>query len=226
VRGRWPASPAYLRAVLARPWRLRIGPLLAALLPEGTHGNESIGEAFARLYEAEWPRRPLWIPAVHADTGTRIVFGRAGAPSVDVGTAVRCSSAVPGLRRPVCVAANWYIDGGILSPVHVDLIADSRVEPLGARRVAIISSPLSRFTLMRRLLRAELRPLYRRGIDVVLFEPDGEVAAAMGWNPMSVEVAPRVADAAYRSTVRRLMRPESSAMLQLLAAHGKVALQG
>jgi NTE family protein len=218
----WPASAEYLRSVIAQPWRARIGPLIAALLPEGRHVNERLGEAFSRLVAGHWPQRALWIPAVHADSGARVVFGRADAPAIDVGTAVRCSSAVPGLRRPVRVGAARYIDGGISSPTHADLVGIAHTALALDHHVAVVVSPLSRFWPLRLLLRWELSPLIRRGIDVVLFEPDGEVTAAMGWNPMNARRAAKVADVAYQSTLARLGRPGAAdAVRRLVGARAR-----
>jgi len=209
---RWPASGPYLRSVLARPWLTRLGPLVAALLPEGVHE----GAHFAALHPlfAHWPHLPLWIPAVHADSGARVVFGRRDAPSIDVATAVRCSSAVPGLRPPVQVGDERYVDGGIRSPTHADLALDTA--PSARRRTIVVLSPLSRFAPLRWLLRWELLPALRSGLDVIVFEPDRAVAGAMGWNPMDARRASAVAEAAYRGTRRRLERSDAAAAVRLL----------
>jgi NTE family protein len=184
--GRWPGSAAYLRSVLRRPWLARPGRLAAALLPEGNSDADHL-HGFSRLLP-HWPKSPLWIPAVDFDSGQRVVFGRPGAPLVDVGTAVRCSSAVPAIRRPVRLGSDRFIDGGIASPTHLDLAAGSRL--------VVVSSPLSRFAPLRWLLRHELRQL--RGARVILFEPDDETVAAMGWNLLNPRRARDVARAAWR----------------------------
>ncbi|HEX9104257.1 MAG TPA: patatin-like phospholipase family protein [Polyangia bacterium] len=216
ARTRWPTSRAYLRAVVARPWTARLGPLVSALLPEGANDSPHIGEAFRGLFAGRWPRQPLWIPAVHVDSGARIVFGRDDAPAVDVATAVRCSSAVPGLRRPITVGSERYVDGGVASQTHVDLAAHAAEPAMARRRTVVVLSPLSRFAPLRLALRWELRPLLRRGIDLVLFEPDRAVAAAMGWNPMNAARAGSVAEAAYRATAERLARQGVTAAVRLL----------
>ncbi len=210
---RWPGSPAYLRRALRRPLSARPGRLIAALLPEGDGGNEQVGHAFGRLFADGWPERPLWIPAVCFDSGARVVFGRADAPRVDVGTAVRCSSAVPGLRRPVEHGGARFIDGGIASANHVDLAARAKL--------VIVASPLSRVPPLRLLLRAELRRL-SRGAQVALFEPDRDTAALMKWNFMDARVAPEVARAAYRAARRAL---EGSTRLRSMLARAAIANQ-
>jgi NTE family protein len=116
-------------------------------------------------------------------------------------TAVRCSSAVPGLGRPVRWGSHRFVDGGVASPTHLDLLGDDGGAP---PRLAVVLSPLSRFWLMRRLLGRELRRLRRRGARVVVVEPDGEVMAAMGSNPMDVRRTRAVAVAAYSAVRARL----------------------
>lgn len=208
-----PASPGYVARALRRPWRARPGRLIAALLPEGAHHAEAQGAQLTRLLDGErWPRRPLWIPAVCLDSGERVVFGRAGrgAPLVDLGTAVRCSSAVPAIRAPVRVGARRFVDGGIASATHADLAAEAleTIEEVhGASRgpaLVVVSSPLSRFPGMGRLVRRELRRLDPRRARALLLEPDAVVARAMGWNPMDARAAARVEDAAFEATQRRL----------------------
>jgi NTE family protein len=211
---RWPASPAYLGRVLRRPWRARPGRVVAALLPERDRPNDLFRRAHARLFDDRWPARPLWIAALDLDRGTRVVFGRAGAPRVDVPTAVCCSSAVPGLVRPVRLAGRRYIDGAIASPTHLDLL----LAPEAGAALAIVLSPLSRFAALRLWLRLELARVIRRGARLVLFEPGREVAAAMGWNPLDARVAPLVARAAYGETLRCLAAPRAGALRALLSA--------
>jgi NTE family protein len=197
IGGRWPASPDYLRQALRRPLGARPGRLVSALLPEGGFDNHLLGETIRRLHPSGWPARALWVTAVSIDCGTRVVFGHPEAPPIDLGTAVRCSAAVPGLRRPVRVGARRFIDGGIASPTHLDVLGDAP-PPL-----VLVSSPLSRFWPLRLLLRIEARRLRSR---VVLFEPDAEVCRAMAWNPMDTTRTAAVAAASYRAARRQLER--------------------
>lgn len=208
---RWPASSEYLRSLLKKPWAARPGRVAAALLPEGARENAWMDHGFQDLYGQRWPERTLWITAVHLDTGNTMVFGREGAPVVGVGTAVRCSAAVPGLCRPVAIEAGRFVDGAMASPTHLDLI-----EPEGPTLV-IVSSPLSRFAPMRLLLRKEARRLIRRDVEVALFEPDAKVAAEMGYNPMDPKAVPGVAKAALESCYKRVRAPELARMRELLS---------
>jgi predicted acylesterase/phospholipase RssA len=191
------------------------GAHIGALLRVGMPAHlleQALGEP---LPTDHWPHRPLWIPALRLGRGGRVVFGREDAPRVDVATAVRCSSAVPGVRPPVAVGEARYIDGGVASPTHADLALHAA--PEAQRHTVVVLSPLSRFLPLRWLLRWELRPVRRRGIDVVLFEPDRAIARAMGWNPMDARRAPAVAAVAYGATMGRLASDAvASAVRQLV----------
>jgi NTE family protein len=60
--------------------------------------------------------RPLAIVATDIRNGERIIFQRG-----DTGTAVRASSAVPGVFSPVKIGDREYVDGGLTHPVPVSI---------------------------------------------------------------------------------------------------------
>lgn len=188
---RWPASPRYLAQLLARPWRVRVGALVTALMPRGRRRAHTQAAGLRRLFADRWPTQRLWIVAADLDSGARVVFGSPSAPTVDVGTAVVASSAVPGVREPVRVKGTRYVDGAILSPTHLRVLEHEEGRPL-----VLVSSPLSRMPGMRGRLRRESRALRRRGFCVHLVEPGPRTAATMGWNPLSAERSGPVAKAA------------------------------
>ena len=79
------------------------------------------GEALARYVNSQVNSRlienmpmPLGIVATDLNTGADTLFQRG-----DTGTAVRASSAVPGVFQPVKIAGHDYVDGGLVSPVPV-----------------------------------------------------------------------------------------------------------
>lgn len=57
---------------------------------------------------------PVGVVATDLQSGEGIVFRRG-----DVGTAVRASSAVPGVFQPVAISGREYVDGGLVAPVPV-----------------------------------------------------------------------------------------------------------
>ena len=79
------------------------------------------GEALARYVNTqvggqtiESMKMPLGIVATDLQSGEPMLFRRGS-----TGTAVRASSAVPGVFQPVKVGSREYVDGGLVSPVPV-----------------------------------------------------------------------------------------------------------
>ncbi len=194
-----PASPGMLLASLRRPGLLRPGRILSALLPEGRVRLDAQSEGLRSLFGDAWPERDLWITSVHLDSGERVAFGAPGAPPIDVGTAVTCSGAVPGVHAAVRWDGRRYVDGGVASATHLDLLP-----PQGFDTV-IVSSPLSMFSIMRRGLWRDIGAL-QGTTNVVALEPSGAALRAMGQNPMALEKSPLVVKAAYESTLGWLER--------------------
>ncbi|MFQ3573690.1 MAG: patatin-like phospholipase family protein [Thermodesulfovibrionales bacterium] len=59
---------------------------------------------------------PFHAVATDITTGKEIAFGKGNA-----GMAVRASCAIPGIFRPVRIGSATYVDGGVVSPVAVDI---------------------------------------------------------------------------------------------------------
>ncbi|MGE0790494.1 MAG: patatin-like phospholipase family protein [Sandaracinaceae bacterium] len=194
-----PASMAYVRCVVQRPWRANAGHLVSALMRPGRVSLEPQAHGLRRLFDGGWSERPLWIVAVDLDSGDRVILGRPGGPTVDVGTAVAASGAVPGMCAPVPVDRLRLVDGGVISASHSDLLVHADHE------VAIVINPLSLFPPLRLTLRRELRELRRRGDRVLLVEPTARTRRVMGLNPMATDRAREVARAA-RWQVRAMLR--------------------
>jgi NTE family protein len=194
-----PASPGMLLASLRRPGLLRPGRLLSALLPEGRVRLDAQSAGLRRVFGDVWPERDLWIPSVHLDSGDRVVFGSPGAPAIDVGTAVTCSGAVPGVHAAVRWDGKRYVDGGVASATHLDLLPAKKFD------LVIVSSPLSMFSIMQWALWRDIGEL-SPGTKVVALEPSEDALRVMGRNPMAVEKAPGVVSAAYQSTLGWLER--------------------
>lgn len=187
-----PSSMRYFASALRAPSRLRPGRIVSALLPPGRVRLEPQADGLRNVFGGEWPERDLWITAVHLDSGERVAFGAPGAPSIDVGTAVTCSGAVPSVHAPVLWEGKRYVDGGMASATHLDLLLEKDLD------VAVVSAPLSMFSTMRTLLRREVRRLERR-MAVWVIEPRGEVLSIMGKSPMDLDRAARVAPAVHRA---------------------------
>lgn len=59
---------------------------------------------------------PFYAVATDIQSGEEIVFG-----SGNTGRAVRASCSVPGVFRPVGISGRTYVDGGVVSPLAVDV---------------------------------------------------------------------------------------------------------
>lgn len=210
--GRWPLAAGALVHAARRPWAVRPAALASSLLPPGQVGTDLIARSVQALHGERWPDRDLRITAVRASDAQRVVFGTPGAPSVDVGTAVAASCAIPSYFAPVVVDGEAYVDGGAHSPSNADVVRADRPE------LVVVSSPMTigsaglrrpRLDLAIRLaLRAylahEVLQLRRRGAHVVVLQPSPEDLPVMGLNPMRGIVAEQVMDSAAASTRARL----------------------
>lgn len=120
------------------------------------------GEALGRFVREqtgglaiEKMRIPLGIVATDLDNGSPILFQRG-----DPGVAVRASSAVPAVFRPVRIGGREYVDGGLVSPVPVRFARQMGAElviavditelPDGADTGDMLSLLLQTFTIMGR----------------------------------------------------------------------------
>ena len=165
---------------------------LAGLLPPGLFPTSWLAELPGIGAFAEWPEG-LWVPAVRIPAGDVIVFGR-DRVDVPVHAAVEASSAVPGMFRPRAIGDELFVDGGVRSSTHADLVLDA-----GFDRV-IISAPMSRPSgrlfarNARRSLAAEVDSLRSAGLETVVVEPSGEISEiARGYPRRRPEAASDIA---------------------------------
>jgi NTE family protein len=117
----WRLATASLLARSAEQVGRRLGRLAIAAAVEDP---ELLLRVVAdRLPGHEWPEADLRITAVDAESGESRVFTRAdGAPLIDV---VAASCCIPFLYSPIRIGGRRYIDGGIRSPLNLDLAPGS-----------------------------------------------------------------------------------------------------
>jgi NTE family protein len=77
----------------------------------------------------EWPDRATVIVAFDIEANTRVAFGTENAPDVALKDAVAASSAVPVIFNPYQIDGRHYVDGGVVSGTHADLLLGND-EPL------------------------------------------------------------------------------------------------
>lgn len=126
--------PALVRYYRRNPRLFSPARLLNALvenLPPGIYGLEKYQGYLKQLLtrpgsvnQFDQLKRELFIPAVHLDTGDRVLFGSAGWRDVPISDAIAASSALPLYFRPVNIKGLDFVDGGVGSVAHVDLPLD------------------------------------------------------------------------------------------------------
>jgi NTE family protein len=96
------------------------GEIVDLVLPENGFIKGDKLEEFVNKTVKNTPIEKLKIPfyAVAADiqSGEEVAFGRG-----NTGMAVRASCSIPGIFRPVRIGERVYVDGGVVSPVAVDV---------------------------------------------------------------------------------------------------------
>jgi NTE family protein len=213
VPGSWDLGFSGARVRGRRSWIMTV----AGLLPRGPLSTHPIQESVERRIPAGWPAgRRLWITATDYRSGERVVFGREGAPAVDLAAAVAASCAIPGVYRPVEIGGRKYVDGGLYSATNLDLLLGLGLD------VAICLNPMSSPSVAprprnladrlqavaehaaHRSLNAEAGALRASGTPVVLIEPGPEDLAAMGLNLMSRKRAHLVFETAVKTVANDL----------------------
>jgi NTE family protein len=149
-----------------------------------------------RLIEAE-----LYLAATDLDTCERIVFGANDWDDVPISAAVRASTALPMVYKPVEIKGRELVDGGIVSTTNIDIAVEAGakfvvvVNPLvpfvndfdkkiptlfgsRVRRVSDMGFPQIGYQAFKLLAYQRLHEVARQweqrypGVDIVLIEPD------------------------------------------------------
>jgi len=114
---------------------------LAEVLPSGLYTGAGI-EDYVHAVLSDHGRADdfraldpeLYLAATDLDTCERIVFGAAGWDDVPISRAVRASTALPMVYKPVRVHDRELIDGGIVSTTNLDLAVEA-----GAKFVVVVN---------------------------------------------------------------------------------------
>lgn len=167
-----------------------------------------------------WPNAPTAIVAYDLREGERAAFGTEQAPEVPIGDAVSASSAIPLVFRPYEIGDDLYVDGGVSSGTHADLVL-GHPEPLD---LVLVIAPMAAQVRRARALfhekmfdRVGLRALSQEielikktwpTTDVVTLYPSPSVQNVMRPNPMDASRAVATFMRTLISMKRTLARPE------------------
>jgi NTE family protein len=114
---------------------------LAEILPSGMYSGSGI-EDYVRTVLSDPDRtddfrlleNELYLAATDLDTCERIVFGANDWDDVPISTAVRASTALPMVYKPVRVKDRELVDGGIVSTTNLDIAVEA-----GAKFVVVVN---------------------------------------------------------------------------------------
>jgi NTE family protein len=167
-----------------------------------------------------WPDKPTAVVAYDLIRRNRVIFGTSAAPEVALADAVAASSAIPVVFRPYPIADSLYVDGGVASGTHADLVLGSS-RPLD---LVLVLAPLVCETQRMRArvhekmfdrvgqksLTAEIRLIKDAwpGCEVVVLSPTPSVQNALRPNPMDASRAVATFTRTLISMKRSLARPE------------------
>ena len=205
-------------STLLHPRRYSAATLAAGWLPRGFVSTAPIASLVERFVPGDWPAHPgFWAVACDYSSGQRVAFGGPEAPPARVGDAVSASCAIPAFYHPVRINGRKYIDGGICSMSHLDLLADQDLDlvvclnPTSSRARVAARTPAERVAASIRAasgrqLGHEARTLRERGTEVLILQPSAADLAVMGVNLMARDRRARVLETARESTTRALRR--------------------
>jgi NTE family protein len=173
---------------------------LAEGLPSGLYSGSGI-EQYVRTVLSDPDRTDdfrdlaaeLYLTATDLDTCERIVFGSEAWDDVPISTAVRASTALPMVYKPVTVHERELIDGGIVSTTNLDLAVEAGaklvvvINPLvpyvndfsqARRHVSSMGAPQIGYQAFKLLAYQRLHEMAKQwedrypGVDIVLIEPE------------------------------------------------------
>ena len=169
---------------------------------------------------AAWPKKPTAVVAYDVIKRNRMIFGTSTAPEVGLADAVAASSAIPVVFRPYPIADSLYVDGGVASGTHADLVLGSS-RPLD---LVLVLAPMAAETqrmrarfhekmfdrVGQRSLAGEVRLIKDAwpNSEVVVLSPSPSVQNAMRPNPMDASRAVATFTRTLISMKRTLARPE------------------
>jgi predicted acylesterase/phospholipase RssA len=142
---------------------------LSRALPTGIFNGAEIEKFLARMFAANGRTDDfrklagkLYLVATDLDSGRAVAFGSKGLDAVPISTAIRASSALPGLFSPVEIGGRHYVDGALQKTLHASIALKE-----GAELVFCIN-PLVPYDDTRLARKRSLPPLVSGGLPIVM----------------------------------------------------------
>lgn len=168
----------------------------------------------------DWPDKATAIIAFDLASRRRVVFGSETAPDTGIAHAVAASSAIPLLFHPYQISDGLFVDGGVVSGTHADVVLGSD-KPLDlvlilAPMAAEVARKRARFhermfdRVGQRSLTEEVALIKQAWPDceVITVSPSPSVQNAMRPNPMDASRAVATFMRTLISMKRTLAQPE------------------
>lgn len=226
---------------------------LAETLPSGLYSGSGI-ESYMRQVLSDPDRsddfrqleNELYLAATDLDSCERIVFGSETWDDVPISTAVRASTALPMVYRPVEVKGRELVDGGIVSTTNLDIAVEAGakfvvvVNPLvpyvndldgrdpkapAGRRISAMGFPQIGYQSFKLLAYQRLHELARMwesrypGVDIVLIEPEPDDELMFQTSIMNFTSRIDIARHGFQSVTLRLAEDYES-FKEIAARHG------
>jgi NTE family protein len=202
-------TTALLTRTARRPLGFRPEVAAMTMIPRGQIDITERARGLDDLIGDRWPEG-LRICAVRRSDGARVVFGREGAPPARLADAVLASCAIPGYFKPVVIDGKEYVDGGVHSITNADVLRSEGIDTVivvssmsASHGNAYGADGLIRRRVHRRM-EHEVTRLEAAGMAIIRLEPSGESLRAMGLRAMAEDRGPRVIEAAYEETRKRI----------------------
>jgi predicted acylesterase/phospholipase RssA len=239
----------YARAPLSRNLAEVLDPL-TALLPNGIFDGAPLERFMRDVFSSRERtddfrklRRRLYIVAAELNTGASAVFGSPGLDHIPISTAIRASTALPGLYPPVEIDGQAYADGALLRTMHASLVLEEGadlvfcVNPLvafdasaGGRRkangsltdrgLAVVLGQTFR-SLIQSRMQVGMAGYHARfpTADLLLFEPDRDDEQMFFANVFRYSDRRKLVDHAYQR-VRADLRRHADTIDEVMERHG------
>ena len=121
---------------------------------------------------------PFYAVATNIQTGEEMVFGRGNA-----GRAVRASCSIPGIFNPVMIGDKTYVDGGVVSPVAIDVARRFGADVVIAVDISASLSPTAPTGTIETMMRAvdimhnKMAVIQLKSADVVIKPKVGNIGS-------------------------------------------------